>query len=129
MAAPVDVLGPILEMMTWVGFVPGVPLLIAAWIIAKRRCQWDSVEATTFSAGGFTGLRWNRPDGSERQVLLEAVLPADGRNPVQVHYDTCHPARWSLTPPRPDRTVLLLGLVLTAVGLLSTIGGFVLLFF
>jgi hypothetical protein len=38
MAGLVDALGPILELMTWVGFVPGVPLLVWGLIIARRRC-------------------------------------------------------------------------------------------
>ncbi|WP_458109497.1 hypothetical protein M1D51_10990 [Arthrobacter sp. R3-55] len=129
MAGTVDVLGPILEMMTWVGFVPGVPLLISAWIIAKRRCVWVTADGERFAAGGFMGLHWVDQDHEERKVLLD-VPAADGSyepRAVVVHYDPCHPSRCSLQPPRFDHTVLILGWILTGVGILSTLGGFALL--
>ncbi|HKU33995.1 MAG TPA: hypothetical protein VJP90_00455 [Paenarthrobacter sp.] len=49
-------------------------------------------------------------------LLEKTVLSAGGQDPVRVDYDICHPARWSLTAPRHDHTLLLLGLVLTAGG-------------
>ncbi|MCD4852813.1 hypothetical protein LN996_18515 [Arthrobacter sp. AK01] len=129
MAGSVDVLGPILEMMTWVGFVPGVPLLISAWVIAKRRCVWVTADGERFAAGGFLGLHWVDQANEEQKVLLD--VPAEtgtlDSGPVLVHYDICHPARCSLRPPRHDNTVLILGWMLTGVGILSTLGGFVLL--
>lgn len=131
MAGSRDVLGPILEMMTWVGFVPGVPLLISAWIIAKRRCVWATADGEQFAAGGFLGLRWHDQSNEEQKVLLD--IPAHDNNVVSgavvVHYDLCHPSRCSLRPPRHDNTVLILGWILTGVGILSTLGGFVLLLF
>ncbi|MET3369462.1 UNVERIFIED_CONTAM: hypothetical protein ABIE34_002716 [Jeotgalibacillus campisalis] len=129
MAGSLDVLGPILEMMTWVGFVPGVPLLLWAWVIAKRRCVWTTAEGEQFAAGGFLGVRWVDRSNEEQKVLLD--IPArDGSvdsGAVLVHYDLCHPSRCSLYPPRHDNTVLILGWILTGVGILSTLGGFVLL--
>ncbi|MGJ3189993.1 hypothetical protein FQP90_02485 [Paenarthrobacter nitroguajacolicus] len=129
MAGSLDVLGPILEMMTWVGFVPGVPLLVSAWIIAKRRCQWATADAEQFAAGGFLGLQWVDQANEEQKVLLDVAArdgSVDSRS-VVVHYDVCHPSRCSLQPPRHDNTVLILGWILTGVGILSTLGGFVLL--
>jgi hypothetical protein len=32
--------------MTWVGLVPGIPLLIAGWILSKRRCRGTSTGNT-----------------------------------------------------------------------------------
>ncbi|MFK0038259.1 hypothetical protein ACIQTW_00295 [Paenarthrobacter sp. NPDC090517] len=129
MAGSLDVLGPILEMMTWVGFVPGVPLLLWAWVIAKRRCVWATANGEQFAAGGFLGVRWVDRANEEQKVLLD--IPAHDRNvesgAVLVHYDLCHPSRCSLHPPRHDNTVLILGWILTGVGILSTLGGFVLL--
>jgi len=129
MAGSLDVLGPILEMMTWVGFVPGVPLLVIAWILAKRRCVWTTAEAEQFAAGGFLGLQWTDRAGEEQKVLLDMPAPDRSMNAqaVLVHYDLCHPSRCSLQPPRHDNTVLILGWILTGVGILSTIGGFILL--
>ncbi|MCT9868138.1 hypothetical protein [Paenarthrobacter aurescens] len=129
MAGTLDVFGPILEMMTWVGFVPGVPLLISAWIIARRRCQWATADGEQFAAGGFLGLQWVDQDNEEQKVLLD-VAARDGSidsRSVVVHYDLCHPSRCSLRPPRHDNTVLILGWIFTGVGILSTLGGFLLL--
>ncbi|SDW57442.1 hypothetical protein SAMN04487917_103273 [Arthrobacter sp. yr096] len=129
MAGSLDVLGPILEMMTWVGFVPGVPLLIIAWVIARRRCQWVTAQGEQFAAGGFLGLQWVDQANEEQKVLLD-VAAKDGSiasSAVLVHYDVCHPSRCSLQPPRHDHTILILGWILTGVGIVSTLGGFVLL--
>jgi hypothetical protein len=46
-----------------------------------------------------------------------------------VHYDVCHPARWDLVPPRHENPVLIVGWILTTVGLLRSVAGFVLLMF
>ncbi|MFJ5958821.1 hypothetical protein ACIQC5_23015 [Paenarthrobacter sp. NPDC092416] len=129
MAGSVDVLGPILEMMTWVGFVPGVPLLVWAWVIAKRRCVWAAADGELFQAGRYAGLRWTDQEDVQRQVLLSpaAVEGCPVAGAVTVHYDVCHSSRYSLGPPRHDHTVLILGWILTSVGILSTLGGLVLL--
>ncbi|MBT2586425.1 hypothetical protein [Arthrobacter sp. ISL-95] len=129
MAGSLDVLGPILEMMTWVGFVPGVPLLISAWVIAQRRCVWATADGKQFAAGGFLGLQWVDRANEEQKVLLDIPARDDSvdSGAVLVHYDLCHPSRCSLSPPRQDNTVLILGWILTGVGILSTLGGFVLL--
>jgi hypothetical protein len=128
MAGFVDILGPILEMMTWVGFVPGVPLLVWAWVIARRRCQWVTADGEQFAAGGFLGLRWVDLDHEERKVLLDIAATDGGTasGSVVVHYDVCHPSRCSLEPPRYDHTVLILGWILTGVGIVSALGGLVL---
>ncbi|TSE14772.1 hypothetical protein B1A87_001330 [Arthrobacter sp. KBS0703] len=131
MAGLVDALGPILELMTWVGFVPGLPLLVWGLIIARRRCVWTSTTGEVYTAGGFTGFRWTDQDNVPRQTLVDADVARGlvAGNEVDLHYDLCHPSRWSLGPPKHDNTVLILGWILTAVGILCTVGGFVLLLF
>ncbi|MDQ0867351.1 hypothetical protein QF036_005002 [Arthrobacter globiformis] len=47
----------------------------------------------------------------------------------ELHYDQCHPSRWSLGLPRHDNTISMLGLILTGVGVACTVAGFVLLMF
>lgn len=71
-----DVLGPILELMTWVGFVPGIPLLITGWIMAKRSCHWTSTTAEVFEAGRYKGFRWS--DGTNT-LHLSLYAPAEPR--------------------------------------------------
>ncbi|MGR0162184.1 hypothetical protein [Paenarthrobacter nitroguajacolicus] len=131
MAGSLDVLGPILEMMTWVGFIPGVPLLISAWVIARQRCVWATADGEQFAAGGFLGVQWVDQANEEQKVLLDIPAREGSVDPgaVLVHYDVCHPSRCSLQAPRHDNTVLILGWILTGVGIASTVGGFVLLLF
>ena len=128
---PADFLGPILELMTWVGFVPGVPLLIAGWIISKRRCHWTSTDSEVFTAGPYRGLRWTDNSNTSRQGLLqpEEAPELEAGHVAVLHYDICHPARWRLEPPTPDNTLTILGLLLTGVGVACTIAGFVLMMF
>lgn len=129
MPGPADVLGPILELMTWVGFVPGIPLLITGWIMARRRCHWTSTTAEVFEAGRYKGFRWS---DSTNTLHLSLHAPGESRglddgNRIELHYDQCHPARWSLGPPRQDNPVLIVGWILTAVGIICTVAGFFLL--
>jgi hypothetical protein len=131
MASPAEFLGPILELMTWVGLVPGIPLLITGWIMARRRCQWMSTTAEVFDAGRYKGFRWS-DSASTPQLSLHN--PAHGKGPdigtqIELHYDQCHPARWSLRSPRHDNPTLILGWILTGVGILCMVAGFFLLMF
>ena len=131
MASPAEFLGPILELMTWVGLVPGVPLLICGWILSKRRCEWTSTDSEVFTVGQYRGLRWTDNADTSRHGLLR-LEQAPGLEAGQVavlHYDICHPARWRLDPPEHDSTVTILGLVLTGVGVACMVAGFVLMMF
>ena len=103
MASPADFLGPILELMTWVGFVPGVPLLIAGWIIGKRRCHWTSTDSEVFTAGRYRGLRWTDNTNTSRQGLLqpEEAPELEAGHVAVLHYDICHPPGGGWNRPRP----------------------------
>lgn len=129
MPGPADVLGPILELMTWVGFVPGIPLLITGWIMARRRCTWASTTAEVFDAGRYKGFRWL---DSTNTLHLSLHAAAENRGlevgtHVELHYDQCHPARWSLGQPRNENPVLIVGWILTSMGILCAVAGFFLL--
>ena len=126
-----DLLGPILEVMTWVGFVLGLPLLVWGWISRRRHCQWAGTTGQVISAGGFTGYSWTDHHDVDHRSLLPAaeshglVVGSD----VELYYDVCHPSRWGLTPPKQDNAAWVLGWILTGAGIVSTVGGFVLLLF
>lgn len=123
--------GAILEVMTWVGFVLGLPLLVWGRLSQRRRCEWAVTTGTVISAGGFTGYSWtDHHDADHRSLLPPAesdglVVGAD----VVLYYDVCHPSRWGLGPPKRDNPAWLLGWILTGVGALATAGGFILLLF
>ena len=131
MTGPAAIWGAGLEMMSWVGFVPGIPMLIIGWIVAKRRCQWTKSTAEVFEAGGFQGFRWT--DGNDRQhVTLNdpaEVEIMDVGTQVELYFDHCHPSRWSLGPRGRENHALLVGWILTGTGILCTVAGFVLMVF
>lgn len=128
MPGPADLLGPILELMTWVGFVPGIPLLITGWIVAKRRCRWVSTTAVVFEAGGYKGFHWTDGGNTPHRSLRtdDETRGLDPGSEVLLHYDSCHPGRWSIGPPRRDNTFLITGWILTTVGIVCTVAGFIL---
>lgn len=123
-----DAFGPILELMTWVGFVPGVPLLVSGWIIGKRRCRWETTTGEVFETGNYKGFRWTDSENTPRLSLLpsEEAREMETGSQVMLHYDVCHPARFGLIAPQQDNIVLILGWILTSVGILCTVAGFVL---
>jgi hypothetical protein len=59
--------------MTWVGFVPGIPLLAAGFVTAKNRCAWTSTTAEVLEADGYKGSRWS--DGGNTPHL--SLRPAE----------------------------------------------------
>src|SRR5512141_469775 len=65
--------GAILEVMTWVGFVLGLPLLAWGWLSLRRRCQWAQTTGTVISAGGFTGYGWTDHNDADHRSLLPAA--------------------------------------------------------
>lgn len=128
MPESVELIGPILELLSWVGFGVGLPLLIAGWAIAKRRCPWTRTTAEVFEAGGFKGIRWSDSENSPH-LTLHTAEQTSGWEPgteVVLHYDACHPARWGLGEPREENPVLAVGWTLTAVGIICTVAGFLL---
>jgi hypothetical protein len=131
MPEAVDVIGSILEVLSWVGLAAGLPLVLIGRIISRRRCVWISTTAEVFEAGGFTGLRWSDGEGSSRQSLhtAEQTRGLEPGTEVALHYDACHPGKWGLEEPRKENPVLIVGWTLAAVGIASTLGGFILMLF
>ena len=129
MPGPADALGPILEVMTWVGFVPAVPLLVIGWIMHLRRCRWISTSGEIFTAGRYQGVRWTDSGNNLRQSLLrpEDAPEMLAGSTIELHYDDCHPGRWRLSPPEQHNIALILGWILASVGIFCTVAGFVLL--
>ncbi|MGJ8720304.1 MAG: hypothetical protein ACSHW9_00545 [Salinibacterium amurskyense] len=131
MTGPEGALGVVLETMSWVGLVPGIPLLLFGWILALRACKWIATTAEVFEAGGFQGFRWFDSDGRQHSILhepSEAPIMEVGAH-VTLYYDQCHPSRWRLARPRRTNAAMIIGSILTGIGLLSVVAGFALMAF
>jgi hypothetical protein len=117
---------PILELMTWIGLLPGIPLIIAGLIIAKKRCPWDRAAGEVVTAGTYKALQWRpKHEAAPRLALLppeEAAEVAVGTF-IVFYYDTCHPGRWSLHPPRRRNPILVVGWILAGAGILCSLAG------
>ncbi|WAP50857.1 hypothetical protein OL239_12780 [Arthrobacter sp. ATA002] len=121
-----DVIGSILELLSWMGLAAGIPLVLIGRAIRRRRCVWISTTAEVFEAGGFKGLRWSDGESTPR-LSLHTAEQTRGLEPgtvVALHYDACHPARWGLGEPREENPALAVGWTLTAVGAACTLAGF-----
>ncbi|MGV8876106.1 MAG: hypothetical protein ACOH1K_01200 [Rhodoglobus sp.] len=131
MIGPEGALGAVLETMSWVGLVPGIPMLVLGWIVAARRCKWTKTAAEVFEAGGFQGFRWSDSDENPHLTLNDPsdVPIMDVGTQVELYYDRCHPSRWRFARPHHENHVLLIGGILTGMGILSTVAGFVLMIF
>ncbi|MBH0109983.1 hypothetical protein I6E81_07370 [Salinibacterium sp. NG22] len=97
-------------------------------MLALRACKWIATTAEVFEAGGFQGFRWSDGDGRQYSILHEPseVPLMDVGARVGLYYDQCHPSRWSLTRPRRTNAAILIGSILTGIGVLSVVAGFVL---
>ncbi|MBH0116685.1 hypothetical protein I6E52_07475 [Salinibacterium sp. NG253] len=97
-------------------------------MLALRACKWVATTAEVFEAGGFQGFRWSDGDGRQYSILHEPseVPMMDVGARVGLYYDQCHPSRWSLARPRRTNAAILIGSILTGIGLLSIVAGFIL---
>jgi len=119
-------IGLVTEVLTWAALVPGVLLLLVAAVLRLAGIRWHSADGVAFDDGRRRGVRWF----DTRHGFLEGVFPAGtsadvaAGSDVLVYYDARRPDRWQVSAPEPrGRTVLLLGKILTAVGLLSAVVG------
>jgi hypothetical protein len=125
-----DALGLILELLTWVGLIPGLLFLLAAGIVRRNRTEWRRVDAVAVLSDGRSGYRWFGHDYEVHEAWAapgETDAPEPGTD-VVLYYDARHPHRWRRDlPAHPGRVLLVLGLVLTGVGMAAAVAGFLLL--
>jgi hypothetical protein len=119
-------IGLVTEVLTWAALVPGVLLLLVAAVLRLAGIRWHSADGVAFDDGRRRGVRWF----DTRHGFLEGVFPAGtsadvaAGSDVLVYYDARRPDRWQVSEPEPPgRIVLLLGKILTAVGILSAVVG------
>ncbi|WP_155849400.1 hypothetical protein [Arthrobacter sp. H20] len=123
--------GVITEVLTWVGLVPGIMLILVAWIIRTSRLGWTATHAVVFVNGDGIGYRWHDHNYEVREALFSF---REGKDLVPgteftIYFSRRNPVEYSLTEPVPPAHALrILGWILTGVGALSAVVGFVLIF-
>ncbi|MFD1214181.1 sortase [Arthrobacter sp. GCM10027362] len=132
MSDVLDAVGLISEVLTWVALGPGLLLLLAGGTARWAGARWCSADGVAFVDGARRGVRWF----DDKHGFLEGVVRAgDGAGPaagtdVLVYYDARNPARWQVDEPQPPgHTLLLLGKILTGVGVLAAAAGLVVMAF
>lgn len=124
-----DALGPISEMLTWIGLVPGLLLLFASALIRHFSPHWQVSDGVVYSSGDKLGYRWYDAsfDIHEAPAPPHAAAQLVPGSDVVIYYHPRHPGEWRLSEPeRPGGVAFALGWVFTGVGLLALLTGFIL---
>ena len=138
MTSASDVLALILELLTWVGLVPGVILLAAGYLrlvySARFEKTWGVVIASP-TGSGRPFIRWmDRGRELRTAPIPEGDLDHEGKSlavgdEVPVYFDRRKPERGRLDNPTGDgRLLRVLGWVLSGIGAGAAVVQLILLF-
>lgn len=123
----------VLELFTWVGFVPGIVLLAAGYLRKALASRYLETWGVIIPSPAGTDHLWFRWMDLERE-LQSAPAPPDEDHPVGlgdevlVYFEARRPSRARLDDPRTEgRLLRVLGWVLASVGLVAAIGQIVIL--
>lgn len=124
---PIDAVASIGELVSWLCLVPGIPALLAGWLLRARDGDWSPIEIVTVDVEGRTIARWYAGEAFHQRRLTHGErmrlgahpgTGASGEHDAQV--STRSPARMRLDAHPPlQRMLLVVGAVLTAAGLLG----------
>jgi hypothetical protein len=123
--------GVITEVLTWVGLVPGILLILIAWIVRTSQLGWIATHAVVFVNGEGIGYRWHDQNYELRETLFSF---RDGKDLVPgteftLYFNRRDPSLYSLTEPVPPaHSLRILGWILTGIGAVAAVAGVVLLF-
>src|SRR5690606_16624347 len=117
----IDAVAGIGELVSWLCLVPGIPLLLAGWLLRLGDGAWEPVEIVVVPQGDRALARWYAGGGFRQRRLSRGErmrLGADGEHVAQV--SARHPGRMRLRDHPPlQRMLTVIGAVLTAAGLLG----------
>ncbi|RGE23726.1 hypothetical protein [Leucobacter sp. wl10] len=122
---PLDVLALIGEIVSWIGFGAGVPLLLSGWTLRFSDGTWEPVEIAVVRAGDALRARWFAGgDFRERRLRRgEAHLGegwhrgyASSRRPDRLRF---------VEPPATARVCLAAGWALMAAGLIGLVASWI----
>lgn len=119
-----DRVGEISELFTWLGLLCGVLVLLAAGIVRLFEGTWLAAEADIAQIDGDVQLAWRAHDGEVYRRFLstdERLVVGKGET-VIVHYRASRPLDAHLDRrTHGSRVLVLLGIILTGVGLVASV--------
>ncbi|MET1035202.1 MAG: hypothetical protein ABWX68_08215 [Arthrobacter sp.] len=98
-------MGPVLDLVGWVGLVGSVVFFVAAAVVRARHGHWVSAPCHTQLLENQECIVWRTPDGSVVSHVLHGA-PADGRPPETVYYREANPRRWQTHAPQDGSRAL-----------------------
>lgn len=116
--------GEIAELFTWLGLLLGLLVLLAGVIVRLFEGSWSTAEADVAEIDGDVQLAWLGEDGQVYRRFLDpderhAIGSADR---VTVHYRRDRPLQAHLDKrTHGSRVLVLLGIILTAVGIVAAV--------
>ncbi len=118
---PIDAAASIGELVSWLCLVPGIPALLAAWLLRVRDGGWSEVEIIVVRAGERAVARWYAGGGfHERRLSRSEGMRLAGDGAHVAHVSERDPSRMRLPGhPPAQRMLLVIGAVLTAAGLVG----------
>ena len=129
MPTALDMAGPILEMLTWLCLPAGLMLLVYAGILRRFVYPWVVAEGVVYADAGGTGFRWF---DHKYRIHHAPMSPHDltdmaGGDTLPSYYHPKRPTLWqTATPEMAGKTAVVVGRLLTGVGTVALIAGFLL---
>ena len=121
--------GPILEMLTWLCLPAGLMLLVYAGILRRFVNPWTVAEGVVYSDASGTGFRWF---DDKYRIHHAPMSPHDIKDmavgdTLPIYYHPKRPTQWqTATPEEAGKTAVVVGRLLTGVGTVALIAGFLL---
>ncbi len=116
--------GEIAEVFTWLGLSTGVIVLLVGLVVRLFEGTWSSAVADVAEIDGDLQLAWLADDGDVYRRFLdpdERATVGEAEH-VTVHYRRDRPLQAHLDKrTHGSRVLVLLGIILTAVGVLAAI--------
>jgi hypothetical protein len=129
MPTVLDMAGPILDMLTWLCLPSGLILLVYTGILRRFVHPWAVAEGVVYLDPSGTGFRWF---DHKYRIHHAPMSPHDIKDlavgdTLPIYYHPKRPTQWQTAAPEPaGRTAVVLGRILTGIGTVALLGGYVL---
>ena len=133
MTSATDAIALVLEVLTWVGLLPGILLLGLGYIRRALASRFEQTWGVIIASPAGTEHPWFRWMDLSRELQSAPVessddIPALG-DEVKVYFDPRNPENGRLDDPAADgRALRVIGWILTGIGIGAGIGQLVLAF-